>query len=174
MKVTEFGKGFVVFLALVGVCVPAPAFAAAPAAPAIADIALQNGGVLHGQVVDLQNQPRANVPVVVVSGKQQLATGTTNKDGWFAFRGLRSGVYQLAVPEGSATYRVWAPETSPPAAQQAALLVTGDGVVRGQCCGGLGGFLTHPWVIAGIIATAIAVPVAIHNADKDDHPQTQN
>lgn len=166
MKTTRVFQSCLVCLALIGLCLPLPLLAA-PATP-ILDIAMQEGGLLQGQVVDLQNQPRANVPVALVAGEKQLAVGRTNANGYFAFQGVRGGVYQLATPEGFAVYRVWTAQTAPPSAQPAALLVTGNGTVRGQCCGGVGAFLSNPWVIAGIIATAIAVPIAVHNADDDE------
>ena len=54
------------------------------------------------------------------------------------------------------------PNTAPPAAQSAALLVSGSDVVRGQN-GGLVYWLTNPWVLAGLIAAAIAIPIALNN-----------
>jgi hypothetical protein len=156
-----------VILAVAGCCLPQPLFAAAPASgtPTVVDVKLQDGGVLYGQVVDSQGAPRANLPVAVLAADQQVAASKTGSDGTFAFRGLRGGVYQVTTPEGYGVCRVWAPLTAPPNAQNGVMLVAGQGLVRAQ---GLGGFISHPWVVAAIIGTAVAVPVAIHNADRDE------
>ena len=82
----------------------------------------------------------------------------------FAFKGLQQGVYQVVAAKGHQAYRVWPEKIAPPSAQPGALIVAGNGTVRGQL--GMRGFrnlLANPWVVAAIVATAIAVPVAIHN-----------
>ncbi len=161
-------KGSIVFLALLGICLPYPVLAAPPAQKdnTLPDVALLDGGVLVGQVVDTQGAPQANVPISLWEGQQELAVGKTDAAGYFSFRGLRGGVYQLTAADGVSMCRVWAPGTAPPAAQQGALVVRGVDMVRGQWCGfpRLRCMLTNPWVIAGLVATAVAVPVAIHNA----------
>jgi hypothetical protein len=78
-------------------------------------------------------------------------------------------------------YRAWAPRTAPPSANRAILAVAREDSVRGQYAppiaaapAGPGPFgktmnwiSDHPLITAGIVATAIAVPVAIA-ADDDD------
>ena len=130
----------------------------------IGDVALTAGGVFSGQVVDAQGRPQADLNVTVCSEKQVVATATTDHDGQFSIRGLQGGLYQVAVDQATKYYRLWAPETAPPAARQSALLVTGGRVVRGQ--GGLRYWLTNPWVLAVGIAAAIAVPIALSNREK--------
>ncbi|HID77329.1 MAG TPA: carboxypeptidase regulatory-like domain-containing protein [Planctomycetaceae bacterium] len=158
-----------VWLAVAGFCAPPVAWAATPEKPSspIADLMLHEGNTLVGQVVDAQGKPLADVPVSLRVAAGELAAGKTNAQGYFAFRGLRSGVYQIAIPAGVAMYRVWAPGTAPPAAQPGAMLVADGQTVRGQgCCQGLFGFLgKHPLLTAGLIAAAIAIPIAIA-ADK--------
>jgi len=127
------------------------------------------------QVVDQQAMPQADVPVTLLAGEQQLAVARTDHRGFFAFRGLRGGVYQLTSADGVSAYRVWAPGTAPPSCQPAALVVAGTDLVRGNCCGGfarnccawLRFQLANPVVLAAITATAIAVPIALHNAGKE-------
>jgi hypothetical protein len=81
--------------------------------------------------------------------------------------------------------RLWAPGSAPPHAQQAVVLVGNETVVRGQspscgrcghcrhCCGAgrgagpLGRLVRNPWVIAGLIGAAVAIPIATDNDDAE-------
>lgn len=165
MKTRRIVNGVMVSLAAIGFLVPAPLLAGSPTpAPAVVDVALRDGGLLVGQVVNDQGTPVASVPVSIRSQDRELALAKTGKEGYFAFKGLRGGVYQLVADRGHGVYRVWSPGTAPPAAQEGALLVNSDQVVRGQSGGGFRSFITNPLVIAGIVAAAIAIPVAIHNS----------
>ena len=155
-----------VWLAVVGLCIPQAAMATSPPAdqkPVVTDVRLQ-GGYLLGQVVTAENVAVPNEKVLLASGGQVLVEGTTNGNGMFAFKGLQQGVYQVVAAKGHQAYRVWPEKIAPPSAQPGALIVAGNGTVRGQL--GMRGFrnlLANPWVVAAIVATAIAVPVAIHN-----------
>jgi hypothetical protein len=163
-------------IACMGMALPTTGMAAAPAAGSN-DVALREGGVLVGQVVNPQGAAQANAPVSIRFANHEVVRATTDKNGVFAAKGLRGGQYELATTEGISSCRLWAAETAPPAARPAALLVSGDQVVRGQ------GFMTsgqgmmtswvgwmkaHPYITAGTVATAIAVPVAILDDDDDD------
>jgi hypothetical protein len=166
MKTRRILNGVMVSLAAVGFLIPTPLLAGSPApAPVVVDIALRDGGMLVGQVVNDRGTAEPGIPVSIRSQDRELAVAKTGKEGYFAFKGIRGGVYQLVADRGHGVYRVWSPGTAPPAAQEGALLVNGDQVVRGQCAGGgFRSFITNPLVIAGIVATAVAVPVAIHNS----------
>jgi hypothetical protein len=169
MKPTQLFKELVVLLAVAGMCMPQALLASQPAqAPNITDVALGEGGVLMGQVVDVAGVPQGKVPVSLQSGQDQLGTNVTDANGYFAFRGLRGGVYQLVSADGQGAYRVWMPGTAPATAQKGALVVAGQDLVRGQYGGRLRYWLSNPWVIAGIVAAAVAIPVAIANSDHDD------
>lgn len=171
MRVTKFSGRLATVLAMIGLSLPTQLLAAAPTpnSPAVVDVALADGGVLQGLVVTPQGSPKANTPVALRNGEQELGAATTDQSGRFAFSGLRGGVYQLATTDSLGVVRVWSPRTAPPSAQQGIMLVSDEGVVRGQMSlRGMGGVLSHPWVMAGVIATAVAVPVAIHNANRDD------
>lgn len=175
MKGVGVIKSVAVWAAVLGLCLPQAAMAAGPPvsqAPIVTDVALQEGGVLVGQVLDLQSAAVADVPVVLRSQDQEPVVGTTNADGQFSFVGLHGGVYQVVAARGHGAYRLWTPGTAPPTAQQGALVIAGSDAVRGQGCGGgCGGcgclkfWLCNPWVICGIVATAVAIPVGLHNAD---------
>jgi hypothetical protein len=138
-----------------------------------ADVALRPGGVLVGQVVDQQGAAKPGTAVSVQYSDYEVVRTTTDANGVFAAQGLRGGQYQLVTEDGISVCRLWAPDTAPPAARPAALVVTGSNVVRGQWGGGpvhqwVDWVKAHPYITAGVIATAIAVPFAI--ADDDDDP----
>ncbi len=171
MKSTRTIQGAVVCLALWGLG------QAVQAAPTVVDGELREGGVLTGQVVTSQGTPVEGVTVALRCQSQPWVTTKTGKDGGFRFVGLRGGVYQLASSQGHGVYRAWMPGTAPPAAQENALLVVTAPLARGQNDPRyyeptehprLRRFLTRPLVVAGAITTALAVPVAIHNAEEDE------
>jgi hypothetical protein len=129
-----------------------------------------------GQVVDGQGAPLARVPVSLRGVAGELAASQTNAKGYFAFSGMKGGVYEVATPAGSGVYRVWSPGAAPPAAQPGVLIVAGSETLRGQCCdpcgpcgGVLGFFGKHPLLTATLIAAAIAIPIAV---TADDGPKT--
>ena len=171
MKRINIVKGAFVGLAAVGLCLPQPLLAAdvtSARSSIVGDVALTGEGVLHGQVIDAQGQPMEETSVTLFDQNQRSWTAETDQSGRFAFAGLRGGVYQLVSAGGRASYRVWAPGTSPPTARQAALVVAGDEVVRGQL--GLASLLANPWFIVAAVGTAVTVPVAIHNAEPPASP----
>jgi len=153
-------RGGAVALACFGLLIPRFALASEPTGRAVVDVALRDGGVLSGQVVNAQNVALANREVRVLQNAQEIAGAKTDAEGRFAIEGLRGGVYQVVTAQGSGVYRLWAPQTAPPSAEPAVLLVGGD-VVRGQ--EGLVYFLSSPWVVAGLITAAILTPLAMDN-----------
>lgn len=163
MKRTRWYCQTAVLLACVGMILPQRIMAASPAPqPLINDVALGANGTLRGQVVDGQGTPKTDADVTVWQNENRVAAAKTDANGNFSVAGLRSGVHQVAAGEGVNVYRFWAPNTAPPAASQEALVVSDQNVVRGN---GVIGFLTNPWVLAGIVAAAIAIPIALNNDD---------
>ena len=154
-------RSVLVALSAVGLLTPHTVLAAPVGPIAVTDVQLRDGGVLVGQLVDAQGTPVQGMPVSLRQNDRELAATLTDESGYYTISGLKGGIYHVASSNGSAAYRLWSPGTAPPAAQQGALMVVGDEVVRGQF--GMWGFLTNPWVVAGLIATAIAVPIAISN-----------
>jgi hypothetical protein len=100
--------------------------------PAIPDVALQDGGVLQGQLLDKSGAAKAATPVVVAQKGKVVVVAMTDKKGEFRIRGLRGGVYQLESEHGKGVYRLWAPKTAPPAAKSGVLMIVDDSIVRGQ------------------------------------------
>jgi hypothetical protein len=161
MKIGRLVRSAMIALATLGICLPEITLAASePTPPAVVDIAMADGGVLQGQVVDLQGASTTGIPVSVRAQNQEIIRTTTAKDGRFTVQGLRGGVYQVAAGEGQGVYRLWTANAAPPSAQRNAIVFTQNGGG-----GGLKMFLTNPIVIAGIVATAIAVPVALANSN---------
>jgi len=173
MNGRALGAVLVVSLLAAGLCGPQAAAAAMPAGqtPLVIDMALADGGLMVGQLVDGQGRALAGTDVSLCVAGRTLATTKSDAKGLFAFRGLQGGVYQLTAAGGQAICRVWAEGAAPPSARQAALVVVGEDLARGQF-GGMGGIGnlgalagTGP-IFAGMVATAVTIPVAVHNADQ--------
>ena len=157
------------WLTVGGMCMPQVAFGATPERPksVIPDIALRDGGVLLGQVVKSDGSPVSGAPISLRNSSHELAASTANAAGYFAFSGLSMGTYQLATPGAAATYQVWTAGAAPPIARPGALLVTNGETVRGQMqAGPFVGLFAQPILLGGLVAAAIAVPVAISNSDR--------
>jgi len=158
-------------IACFGMSAPPAARATSPTESAAAfDVALRPGGVLVGQVVDRQGVAKAGTTVSIRYAGQEVARTTTDTNGVFAAKGLRGGQYELLTQESSGICRLWAPDTAPPAAKQTALVVAGDDVVRGQ--GPMNAWVewikAHPYITAGTVAAAIAIPLALADDDFDN------
>lgn len=170
MRIGKMLNGVLVTLAVLGCCLPEPLLAAAgPQGPVATDVALREGGVLVGQVMDPHGAGVGRIEVSVRQGAKNPVATKTGPDGSFAVKGLRGGVYQIAAADGHGVYRLWTAGTAPPAASSEALVVVGKGVVRGQDGPGpWKTFLTNPLVIAAVVGTAVAIPVVLHNTQH--HP----
>jgi hypothetical protein len=156
-------------MGVLGTCLVGTVSADGPSTrPPVTDLALRDGGFLAGQVVDPQGVPLAKVRVSIQDEQgQEVVATVTDQQGRFAVAGLRGGVYPIVTPQARRIYRLWAPGTAPPSAQQGAMIVSGDTIRGAGGQGGLTSFLTNPLVIGGAVATAIAVPVAIHNSNRN-------
>jgi len=177
MKAVGFLACLIGCLALAALGSPTAALAVGPeaATPSVAaDVAMTADGRLIGQVVDAQGAPLAHTPVSVRDQDRELIRAATDQHGFFAVKGLPSGVYQFVAAEGLGSYRVWTAATAPPGAGQGALIVAGQDLARGQlrgmALGAAQGLLTNPWFMAATVAASVAVPVAIHNTERDDIP----
>ena len=163
-------------LACLGMLLPVECMLAAPGAAggqpiAVTDVALADGGKLRGQIVDTQGTPQRKLPVAVAQVDREVATTTTDDAGCFAVCGLHGGAHQIVAGTAQGVYRLWAPHTAPPSARPGVLLVVDGQPVRGQD-GPLGYWLCHPWVLLGLAAVAVALPVAIHNHQSSRKPNS--
>lgn len=168
-----FTKGFISGLLIpsiiFGTCLPAQLWAVDSlpnTTPIMTDIALSDGGILEGQVVGYQNVGLPGVPVTVKQQNRDVATTTTATNGHFVVQDLRGGVYQVSTTQGGGIFRLWAPCTAPPAAKNRAIVY----VQNGMGGGGLRGILGNPIVIPALIATAIAVPIAVSSQHQPASP----
>ncbi len=172
MNRSNFIQRVAVSLAAVGFCFPQFVLAATTQdspSPTITDVRLHEGGTLHGRIVTDENAAVADMEVAIRSGEQVFVVGKTDSNGCFAFAGLCNGVYQLSTAKGQRIYRAWTAQTAPPAAQPCAILVTDT--IRGQLAmTTFRNWMANPWIIAGIIGAAVAIPVAIHNSKKPSSP----
>jgi len=157
-------------LACLGLLIPGAALQAAPpdqpppaavqtSAVAVQDIALGPGGVFRGQVIDQTGNGKAGASVIVRRDEAQIAATTTDLNGRFALSGQRGGVVLVDAADMTSVYRLWAPNTAPPAARDSALILDQQ-TLRGQSP--ITSLLCNPLVILGAVATAVAVPLAIH------------
>jgi len=167
-------------LSCAGLILPAPTLNAAPPASTartpqpvrpqaktVSDVKLDSAGYLQGMVVDLQGTPVANATVIVSRGKQDLAKANTDKRGRFSAGPMGRGSYLIRSGGGSRAVRAWAPQIAPPAARDLALLITGSDVIRGQMP--LEDFFaSDAFVITGLVAAMIAIPIAVHNSGSKD------
>ncbi len=177
-RIGLLSKGMIV-LACLGMLIPAPVLHAAtgdaprqqPTANATVtvDVALGADGSLRGQAVNAQGKPAALTRVSLLQDNREVAAAMTDRDGNFLVRGMRAGTYRLVAGQASVTYRLWRPKMAPPSANRAALVVVDGRQVLAQD-GPLGYWLTNPWVVAGLVAAAVAIPVAIHNHQTDNGP----
>lgn len=149
---------------------------AQPAQPLAIDVALHDEGLLIGQLVGATGKPAADAKVCLTLADGRKAEAKTNADGGFAFKNVR-GVARLESDKTAILVRSWTREAAPPSAAPAVLLVEGGEVARGQRYAGpvANNTISHskrlfanPLFVAGVIGTAVAIPVAIHNSDDDD------
>jgi len=178
MSYTRMLKAAALSLACLGMLVPVPVLQAAavessPVPEVVGrshvavDVGLRSGGVLLGQVVNGQGIPLRRAPVELRQLDRKVGTTATDAAGYFSLRDLRGGTYQILAADAHGVFRLWAPNTAPPSARPGALLVAGDGPVRGQATS-CAQWLCNPWIIAGLVAAAVAIPVAIHNSKNND------
>ncbi len=133
-----------------------PVMAAGLTAPAsqqavqpVADVSLAKGGIFRGHVVGLDGQPIAGSAVVLTQGDRRLAETVSDESGAFAFQGVTGGTYAVSAAESTAVYRLWADQTAPPKARNAALLVKDGEVVRGNL-GNASGIVVTTLVVGGL------------------------
>ena len=154
-------------LATVGMMMPTAALAEVPAqAPVVLDVALRDGGVLVGQMVDRHGATLAAQPVALVYDGEVIVRAQTDERGVFAVQGLRGGEYHVATAAGVVPARLWAANTAPPTARSAALIVSDDAVVNGQSSGGIISWVSaHPFAATAGVAALVAIPVAVADDD---------
>ena len=128
---------------------------------AVHDVALSTGGVLRGQINDVQGAPQARVQVAVFKDRNPVAAVLTDRGGQFEVRGLSAGIYRIQTAAHVGIYRVWAPGTAPPSARAGLLLVSDQQVVRGGAAAGL---MANPLILGLLVAAAVGIPLALDSS----------
>ncbi len=135
----------------------------------VKDVALAERGVLAGSVLNRQGKGIAGAVVSLRSQGKEVARIHTDREGRFQLRGMRGGLFEARVMGMGHVYRVWTANAAPPIAKPDMLLVIPDHVVRGQRpIGSL--FNSRAMLVGAVTATAVAVPIAVHNSDDDKKP----
>ena len=156
--------------------------ASAPSTPAramaVVDVELQPDGLLLGQLVDGQGRPLSATTIQLTS-KQKKWQVQTDQQGRFQLKNMTGATYTVQSGQQVQLVRAWAPGTAPPSATKGLLFVQdGDLVLAQHCASPVCGSavaaakhpLANPWVVGGLVAAAIAIPVAIHNSNNDSTP----
>jgi hypothetical protein len=131
----------------------------------VRDVALDAQGRITGQFVDVQGQPRPHQSLVIQRQGGQPRRMSTDAQGRFVVENMSGGVYQIAADDTAVVCRCWTANSAPPVAAKQLLIVSGEGVERGQrpFCD----LLTGPLLIGLVIVAAIAIPIAVHNSQDD-------
>ncbi|HEX4145194.1 MAG TPA: carboxypeptidase-like regulatory domain-containing protein [Pirellulales bacterium] len=129
----------------------------------ISDVALAAGGTLRGQVVDAAGGAMPGVNVMIRQQDNVIARTSTDPAGKFEVAGMPGGVFQISTDRSEGSFRLWAPETAPPGARPAVLVVHDSVAVRGQSA--IGRLLSRPLAMATIVASAVAIPIVIHQVE---------
>ncbi len=149
----------------------------------VTDVRLDAQQRLRGQFVDRQGRPQNARPVQLYGRDGLIGRAKTGPDGLFCFDSVPGGVYQLRIENQAAVCRAWTMQSAPPTARPAILLVDGAAVRGQQTCftpapsppsypdqvgpysghfdGAIMRTLSSPWVVGGLIAAGIAVPLAL-------------
>jgi len=136
----------------------------------IPDVSLSREGIFSGKVVNAQGRPIAKAEITFRQSSKVITKVSTHEQGDFYVAGLPPGVYQLFVsPNRAVTVRVWDGQTAPPSARSE-LLVVDDLTVRGQRRIGELLPLESTVVVGGMVAAAIAIPIAVANSNDDVEP----
>lgn len=170
-------RSVITALAITGLVLPITPAAAEQASsvekPAVRDVELAFGGLLVGRLSDANGRPLPNAPVSLLTAGKVLAATHTDDEGVFAVAKLRGGVHEIATAEGVEVCRLWAPGTAPPGAPQSVEVVAPGEVVRGQYGPPPGNrfikkakvWATNPFIVGGVVAAAVAIPVALSDDD---------
>lgn len=131
----------------------------------VLDVALDAEQMLHGRVVDPSAVGVQQGQALLLRDGVAVGLVQADREGRFAIRMTQGGLYQMATDHEVVSFRAWTSGAAPPRAQREVVLTSG-GVIRGQQ--GQIPFVRHsPWVIVGVVAAAVAIPIVLHNHRED-------
>ena len=136
----------------------------------LGDIRLDVQGALRGKMVNGQGHALTDQPLRLLRDGKLLGETRTDSQGDFVFEELQGGVYQVQVDQAMVTCRVWTRNAAPPVAREQLLLVDAPELARGQQP--IGQIFTNPLFLGLLVAAAIAIPISIHNSQKDAEPSS--
>lgn len=143
-----------------------------------ADIKLQPGNFLVGQVRDAHGAIVPNADILVTQAHREIARATANESGEFSVFVPKGGVYLVTSGDSLQLVRAWTAAAAPPNSRDQLLLVPPTIVVRGQNPGSsLLGMSSGTATVVGLavaagVATAIAVPLALNSNNKKSNNDT--
>lgn len=140
--------------------------------PAVEDVALSEGGTLSGSILNEQGIGNDGALVIISDGKGEVARTIADKQGKFTVKNLRGGTYQVSSAQTTKLVRAWAPNTAPPVARDAVVMVNKEQVVRGQLGAGLG--MSAAATGAGVAATGVGVYNSTELKGQNDEISKQN
>lgn len=135
--------------------------------PRPVNLVLQPDNILVGEVITADGKPLRDTEVVIHLGRHEVARVATNQFGEFSAEVPRGGVYVVTSSVGTLLVRAWTAHGAPPNSLDKVSLMPQTTVIRAQDSGG--GFNPLLGVLlAGGIAAAIAIPIALNNNGDDD------
>jgi hypothetical protein len=127
------------------------------------DVQLDETGVLNGQLIDITGQPIANKVIEIRHRNKVVARSTTDVDGEFHLDVGKTGAYLIDVGGMLISCRCWTPAAAPPVATDDLVLLAPEKTIRGQRP--FADIITNPLFIGAVIATAVAIPIAVSNSN---------
>lgn len=171
MKLCRTLRAVIIAMTCLGVALPQQAIASKPVvvdgipvSKNVIDLSLQQGQLVGG-LVDANGNGVADAPVVIAQQGKPVLNLRTDAEGRFAAKGVKPGIYQVVSHGALENYRVWEDGTAPEGAKKGVIHRVNPEVARGASQSGLLAMLSNPLVLTLIIATAIAIPVALNDGD---------
>lgn len=133
----------------------------------VRNLALDEGGVMNGEVRSASGQPLSNARVSISQGGQQVAVTQTNAEGMFSIGGLREGEHVLRACNQSIVYRLWQAGSAPPNTENFASVMCQPEQVaysqpaRSQPTPRRGGFLRRSFANYPVLTTAALLGAGI-------------
>ena len=114
--------------------------------------------------MDARGQGLPGRPVVVRQAGRETRQVVSDDQGCFSVEPIHGGACHVVSADAASVCRCWAANTAPPSAAEQLTLVSQQRVERGQSPVHE---LYTPILVSLVVAAAIAIPLAVHNAKKD-------